>query len=109
MRSFPLGQASATAAVLDLAAELAEHLRDPDEIAKFTLGLMASIEGTSGAKILRPVQDVLDRQRGRLALLPLVRQYADRKAAAEAMDFGDQLRRAAVVARDHPEVGDGRA
>ncbi len=106
MRSFPLGQASATAAVLDLAAELAEHLRDPDDIAKFTLGLMASIEGTSGGKILRPVQDVLDRQKGRLALLPLVRQYADRKAAAEAMDFGDQLRRAAVVARDHSEVGD---
>src|SRR5258705_541817 len=50
--------------------------------------------------------DALDRQQGRLALLPLVSQYAQRKAAAEAMDFGDQLRRAAVVARDHAEVGD---
>jgi ATP-dependent DNA helicase UvrD/PcrA len=106
MRAFPLGQASATASVLDLAAELAEHLRDIDDITKFTLGLTASIEGTSGGKILRPVQDVLDRQQGRLALLPLVRQYAQRKAEAEAMDFGDQLRRAAVVARDHREVGD---
>ena len=46
MRAFPLGQASATAAVLDLAGELAEHLRDTDDIAKFTLGLTASIEGT---------------------------------------------------------------
>ena len=106
MRAFPLGQASATAAVLDLAAELAEHVRDTDDIVKFTLGLTASIEGTSGGRILRPVQDVLDRQQGRLALLPLVRLYAQRKAEAEAMDFGDQLRRAAIVARDHSEVGD---
>ncbi len=106
MRAFPLGQASATAMVLDLAAELAEHVRDIEDITKFTLGLTASIEGTSAGRILRPVQDVLDRQQGRLALLPLVRLYAQRKAEAEAMDFGDQLRRAAVVARDHPEVGD---
>jgi ATP-dependent DNA helicase UvrD/PcrA len=106
MREYPLGQASATAAVLDLAGELAEHLRDPDDIARFTLGLTASVEGTCGSKIYRPVQDVLDRQRGRLALLPLVRLYAQRKAELEAMDFGDQLRRAAVVARDHAEVAD---
>jgi DNA helicase-2/ATP-dependent DNA helicase PcrA len=106
MRAYPLGQASATAAVLDLAAELAEHLRDTDDIARFTLGLTASVEGTSGSRVLKPVQDVLERQRGRLALLPLVRQYAEGKAAIEAMDFGDQLRRAATVARDHPEVAD---
>src|SRR5258707_754733 len=72
MRAFPLGQASATSAVLDLAGELAEHLREVDDIATFTLGLTAAVEGASGARILRPVQDVLDRQRGRLALLPLV-------------------------------------
>jgi DNA helicase-2/ATP-dependent DNA helicase PcrA len=104
MRDYPLGQASATAAVLDLAGELAEHLREPDDVARFTLGLTASIEGASGNRILRPVQDVLDRQRGRLALLPLVRLYAQRKAALEAMDFGDQLCRAATVAQRHPEV-----
>jgi DNA helicase-2/ATP-dependent DNA helicase PcrA len=104
MRAYPLGQASATAGVLDLAGELSEHLRDPDDIAKFTLGLTASIEGACGGKVLRPVQEVLDRQQGRLALLPLIQQYGQRKAALEAMDFGDQLRRAATVARDHPAV-----
>jgi DNA helicase II / ATP-dependent DNA helicase PcrA len=106
MRAFPLGQASATSAVLDLAGELSEHLRDVDEIGTYTLGLSAAMEGASGGRIYRPVQDVLDRQRGRLALLPLVRAYAERKATLEAMDFGDQLRRAATVARLHPEVGD---
>jgi DNA helicase-2/ATP-dependent DNA helicase PcrA len=55
------------------------------------------------------VQDVLDRQTGRGALLPLVRAYAARKADMEAMDFGDQLRRAATVARDHPEVAEAES
>ncbi len=106
MRSFPLGQATATAAVLDLAGELAEHLRDTDEVVKFTLGLTASIEGTCGDRILKPVQEVLDRQHGRLALLPLVEAYAERKRELEAMDFGDQLRRAATVAKEHPDVAE---
>jgi DNA helicase-2/ATP-dependent DNA helicase PcrA len=103
MRAFPLGQASATGAVLALAGELAEHLRDPDDIEAFTTRLSAQIEAMPG-RVLKPVQDLLDRQRGRLALLPLLRAYAARKHDLEAMDFGDQLRRAAVVARDHPEV-----
>ncbi len=106
MRNFPLGQATATAAVLALAGELAEHLRDPDDVEKFTLGLAARVEGISGARPYRTVRDVLERQQGRLALLPLVREYGRRKRDAEAMDFGDQLARAAVVAREHPEVGE---
>jgi len=106
MRAYPLGQANATAAVLDLAGELAEHLRDTEEVAKFTLGLTASMEGASGSRILKPVQEVLDRQQGRLALLPLVQTYTERKKAMEAMDFGDQLRRAATVAKAHTEVAD---
>ena len=104
MRDYPLGQANATASVLQLAGELAEHLRDPDDVEWFTLDLTSTMERISGPKVLRPVQDVLDRQKGRGALLPLVRAYAERKAAMETMDFGDQLRRAATVARDHPEV-----
>src|SRR6202008_4621894 len=47
----------------------------------------------------------LARQQVRLKLLPIVRAYAARKDDFEAMDFGDQMARAAVVARDHPEVG----
>jgi DNA helicase-2/ATP-dependent DNA helicase PcrA len=105
MRDFPLGQASATAAVLDLGGELSEHLQDPDDIEAFTAKLATEISTACTDKIYKPVQDVLDRQRGRLALLPLVRTYGVKKAELEAMDFGDQLRRAAIVARDHPEVG----
>jgi DNA helicase-2/ATP-dependent DNA helicase PcrA len=106
MRAFPLGQATATAAVLALAGELAEHLREPDDIERFTLGLSARIEGLSAGAPYRGVKDVLARQQGRLALLPLVREYGQRKHDIEAMDFGDQLARAAVVAREHSEVGE---
>ena len=104
MRDFPLGQASATAAVLSLADDLAEHLRDPDDVLRFTLGFTASVEGASAGRLYQPVREVLDRQRGRLALLPIVEEYTRRKTRLEAMDFGDQLRRAAIVAREHPDV-----
>jgi DNA helicase-2/ATP-dependent DNA helicase PcrA len=93
-----------TDAVLRLAADLAEHLRTPAELAAWTGRFFADMEGRPG-KRLKTVQKVLDRQKARLQLLPLVRGYAERKELLEAMDFGDQLFRAAVVARDHPQVG----
>ena len=106
MRAFPFTHGTATAAVLALAGELAEHLRHPDDIETFTLGLSARIEGVSNGKIYRDVKDILARQQARLALLPLVREYGERKRSGETMDFGDQLARAALVAREHAEVGE---
>jgi DNA helicase-2/ATP-dependent DNA helicase PcrA len=91
-------------AVLALAGEMAEHLVEPDELAAWT----GRFHATLAAKPGKPMADVvklLARQRARLQLLPLVRAYQQRKLAMEAMDFGDQMSRAARVARDHPEVG----
>lgn len=93
-----------TAAVRALAAEMAEHLVDPDDLATWTGRFSAELAGHPGTPSAA-VRELLANQRARLQLLPLVRRYADRKAAQEAMDFGDQLARAALVARDHPEVG----
>jgi DNA helicase-2/ATP-dependent DNA helicase PcrA len=93
-----------TDAVLHLAAELSEHLRTPDDLAAWTGRFFAQVQ-SRGGRVYADVQRVLDRQRARLALLPLVRAYAERKRELEAMDFGDQLALAARVARDHPEVG----
>jgi DNA helicase-2/ATP-dependent DNA helicase PcrA len=94
-----------TDAVLKLAADLAEHLRDAEDISAWTGRFFAEVQAKSG-KIPKPVRDVLARQQARLQLLPLVRAYADRKATLGAVDFGDQLARAARVARDHPAVGE---
>ncbi|MGK5679120.1 UvrD-helicase domain-containing protein [Actinoplanes sp. URMC 104] len=91
--------------VLALAGELAEHLVTPDELSAWTGRFFAEVQELPG-KVYKDVNDALARQRQRLTLLPLVRLYEQRKLDLEAMDFGDQMARAALVARDHPEVGE---
>ena len=90
--------------VLALSGELAEHLVTPDELAAWTGRFFAEVQELPG-RVYKDVNDVLLRQRHRLTLLPLVRAYQNRKLDIEAMDFGDQMARAALVARDYPEVG----
>ncbi|HET6529054.1 MAG TPA: ATP-dependent DNA helicase, partial [Actinoplanes sp.] len=90
--------------VLALAGELAEHLITPDELAAWTGRFFAAVQSLPG-RVYKDVTDMLQRQQHRLTLLPLVRLYEQRKLDLEAMDFGDQMARAARVARDHPEVG----
>ncbi|BFU42476.1 ATP-dependent helicase [Krasilnikovia sp. MM14-A1004] len=90
--------------VLALAGELAEHLVTVDELADWTQRFVADVQALPG-RVYRDVADMLQRQGQRLTLLPLVRAYERRKLDLEAMDFGDQMARAARVARDHPEVG----
>ena len=105
MSSVESAAATVVDAVLHLSADLAEHLVDPDLLAAWTGRFHAEISSLPGSRVYRDVADALTRQRARLALLPMVRAYTARKRALEAMDFGDQLARAARVARDHPEVG----
>ncbi|ODB81163.1 MULTISPECIES: ATP-dependent helicase [Micromonospora] len=93
-----------TDAVLALAGELDEHLVDPDELAGWTGRFFAEVQSRPG-RVYADVRKALQLQRTRLKLLPLVRAYARRKDDFEAMDFADQLARAARVARDHPGVG----
>ncbi|WP_433387520.1 ATP-dependent helicase [Micromonospora sp. KLBMP9576] len=93
-----------TDAVLALAGELDEHLVDPDALAAWTGRFYAEVQARPG-RVYADVRKALHLQRTRLKLLPLVRAYARRKEDFEAMDFADQLARAARVARDHPAVG----
>ncbi|GAB2927319.1 ATP-dependent DNA helicase [Micromonospora polyrhachis] len=93
-----------TDAVLALAGELAEHLVTPAELAAWTGRFFADVQSRPG-KVYADVRKALTIQQIRLRLLPLVRAYDQRKLDFEAMDFGDQMARAARVARDHPEVG----
>ncbi|MEV0805907.1 ATP-dependent DNA helicase [Micromonospora sp. NPDC050200] len=93
-----------TDAVLALAGELDEHLVDPDELAAWTGRFFADVQSHPG-RVYADVRRALQLQQIRLKLLPLVRAYARRKDDFEAMDFADQLARAARVASDHPAVG----
>ncbi|HEY2553116.1 MAG TPA: ATP-dependent DNA helicase [Streptosporangiaceae bacterium] len=93
-----------TAAVLDLAAELAEHLRDPRELVgtgQWLATRAAELDGRQPALVAR----ILASQRIREQLLPLVAGYAAAKAAREVIDYGDQMALAARIASRHPEVG----
>ncbi len=98
-----------TAAVLMLAGELAEHLRTPDEVTVVGERLdaqAAALPGTPrGGRLPAAVRKVLDCQRTREQLLPMVVGYARAKAEREVIDHGDQVTLAARIAAAHPEVG----
>jgi DNA helicase-2/ATP-dependent DNA helicase PcrA len=104
MSDVDLAPVTVTESVLGLAADLAEHLRSADELAAFSGALADRITALPG-HLPADVVRMLGRQRARLQLLPLVAEYTRRKRAVEAMDYGDQLARAALVARDHRAVG----
>jgi DNA helicase II / ATP-dependent DNA helicase PcrA len=93
-----------TAAVLDLAGELAEHLRQPDDVVRVGDWLEAASRALPGG-LSAPVKKILDCQRTREQLLPIVSAYGAAKAAREVMDYGDQVALAARIATRHPEVG----
>ena len=92
MRAFPLGQASATVGRARPRRRAgrapARRGRDRDLHARAD----RRGRGRQRGEDPRPVQDVLDRQRGRLALLPLVRGVR----AAQGGAGGDGLRRPAA-------------
>ncbi|HEY5988882.1 MAG TPA: ATP-dependent helicase, partial [Streptosporangiaceae bacterium] len=93
-----------TAAVLALAGELAEHLRSPDDI-----GQVGAWLGSASQALPRRapalVKKIIECQRAREQLLPIVSAYTDAKARREVMDYGDQVALAARIATRHPEVG----
>ena len=101
--------ATVTAAVLDLSAELAEHLRGPDDVIEVGNWLARQHRdlsaGTRPGKVPAPVAKILGCQRVREQLLPMVAAYTAAKAAREVMDYGDQMAVAARIAFAHPEVG----
>jgi len=93
-----------TAAVLQLAGDLAEHLREPADVVAVGDWLdrqRAALPGRAPAGVKR----IIEAQRAREQLLPLVGRYAAAKAAREVLDHGDQVALAARIAARHPEVG----
>ena len=105
------------AALLQLAGECAEHLVDPADLERFVLETDARVralprDGKAVAKLgahvpgepYAKVEEVLAVQRARLAVVPLLAEYARRKQDAEQLDFGDQVLVAARLAREVPAV-----
>jgi DNA helicase-2/ATP-dependent DNA helicase PcrA len=93
-----------TAAVVELSAELAEHLRGPNDVLAAGDWLRRRFEELPPGRNTRAAA-VMKSQRVREQLLPLVRAYAEAKAEREVIDYGDQMALAARIAIAHPEVG----
>jgi DNA helicase-2/ATP-dependent DNA helicase PcrA len=93
-----------TAAVLQLAGDLAEHLREPGEVAGVGHWLAERREALPG-RVPAVVRKIVECQRAREQLLPMVAAYGAAKAAREVLDYGDQVALAARIAARHPEVG----
>src|SRR5690242_20022850 len=93
-----------TAAVLDLAGDLAEHLKSSADVRGVGDWLDAEAARWPG-RVLAGVRRVIESQRTREQLLPLVDRYTAAKRAREVLDHGDQVRIAAQIAMRHPEVG----
>ena len=93
-----------TAAVLDLAGDLAEHLKTSGDVRGVGEWLDREASRWPG-RVLAGVRKVLESQRTREQLLPMVDRYAEAKQVREVLDHGDQVRIAAQIAMRHPEVG----
>jgi DNA helicase-2/ATP-dependent DNA helicase PcrA len=93
-----------TAAVLELAGDLAEHLKSSGDVRGVGQWLDAEAARWPG-RVLAGVRKIIESQRTREQLLPLVDHYTEAKRAREVLDHGDQVRLAAQIAMRHPEVG----
>jgi DNA helicase II / ATP-dependent DNA helicase PcrA len=105
MDQVPWTPQTVTAAVLDLAGDLSEHLKSPGDVRRIGEWLDAEAAQFAETKVPAAIRRVLDTQRIREQLLPLVERYAGAKQAREVLDHGDQVAIAARIARRHPEVG----
>ncbi|HET9257255.1 MAG TPA: ATP-dependent helicase, partial [Pseudonocardiaceae bacterium] len=95
--------------LLGLAGQLAEHLCEPSQLRDRTQEMISALvtapPGPRQRNSLRAdLKPVVDAQRSRLALLPLVERHIELKRREAVLDFGDQMSLAAALARDHPEV-----
>src|SRR5271166_3208872 len=93
-----------TAAVLELAGDLSEHLRQTGDVTAVGRWLTAELGALPG-RVPGSVRKIMETQRAREQLLPLVERYVAAKAAREVLDHGDQVALAARIASRHPEVG----
>ena len=99
-----LSPSSVTAAVLELAGELAEHLREPSDVREVGDWLRERLASLTG-RIVKDQRKPVETQAVREQLLPMVEAYERLKRSREVIDYGDQMALAARIASRHPEVG----
>jgi DNA helicase-2/ATP-dependent DNA helicase PcrA len=110
MDDVQFAESTVTAAVVDLAGELSEHLVAPGEVAAYleeVLQALAALPpGASRGKDLPgDVKKMREQLRARAGVLPMVERYLRLKRERDAMDFADQMALAARLAMTFPDIG----
>ncbi len=91
--------------VLDLDAEMSEHLVDVARVRDCDAALVAAVRAAPKSTV--EVRSVLRTAEQREELLTLVERYRARKAELDLVDFGDQIAIAAQIATGRPAVAAG--
>ncbi|MGW4961549.1 ATP-dependent helicase [Nonomuraea sp. NPDC004186] len=105
MDRIELGPPSVTAAVLELAGELSEHLRSAGDVRRMGEWLQGRLDLLPGRTTVAQ-RKPLGVQSAREQLLPMVEAYERLKRGREVIDYGDQMSLAARIAANHKEVGE---
>ncbi|RRR97443.1 ATP-dependent helicase [Glycomyces terrestris] len=105
MSEFDVGIDEVTKRVLQLAGQLAEHLRDGADLRAFGRGLYEELEErTNGRPLNDEFRGLASLRRKYDQLLPLVEAWDRRKRELGVMDFADQLSLAAQLVAGAPEI-----
>jgi DNA helicase-2/ATP-dependent DNA helicase PcrA len=110
MDDVPFAASTIVRAVVDLAAEMAEHLLGPADLHqladRFEATVLGLPKGASRARGLpKVVGDAITVMRARRQVLPLVEAYIALKRSRDALDFADQMALAATLSRRFPDIG----
>lgn len=103
-------EATVIGAVVDLAGELAEHLRTPADVAAYLDRVQTALAtipqgATRAAGLLKESKAMQAALVSRAGVLPMVERYLALKKERDAMDFADQMALAARLARGFPDIG----
>lgn len=103
-------ESTVTAAVVDLAGEMAEHLLTPEQVEAYLNQVLEAVaatpKGESRAKNLpAETRKLRDNLLARAGVMPLVQRYLALKRSRDAMDFADQMALAARLATMFPDIG----
>ncbi|MEU6859810.1 UvrD-helicase domain-containing protein [Glycomyces sp. NPDC046736] len=104
MSEFDVSVDRVTELVLQLAEQLAEHLRDGADLRRFDRDLYELLEERQSAKQNDEFRNLMSLRRKRDQLLPLVEAWDRRKRELGVMDFADQLSLAAQLVAGAPEI-----
>ncbi|GAB3219048.1 ATP-dependent DNA helicase [Glycomyces halotolerans] len=104
MTEFDVGIDKVTELVLRLSGELAEHLRDGEDLRHFGRQLGADLEDRQAGRDNAEFRALAALLRKHEQLLPLVEAWERRKREHRVMDFADQLSLAAELVALAPEI-----